>query len=141
MWFTLHLELFAYKANRKVQTFFSRHWQRETWKTDAFLISWFSFSILHSPGQENLGQQIGHFINIPLLLLLTLFFQWNLCYTSTRAQNLSPHIFVWENIVVIFFLRLICGLHVVIVNINWIHWSDLHFRYNLKVTYIHILVL
>jgi hypothetical protein len=51
-----HLELFAYKANRKVQTFLLRPWQRGTWKTDAFLISWFSLSVLHSPGQESLGQ-------------------------------------------------------------------------------------
>lgn len=37
----------------------------------------FMVQFFHSPFSwpENLGQQIGHFINIPLLSLLTLFFQ------------------------------------------------------------------
>lgn len=98
MWFTLHLELFAYKANRKVQTFFSRHWQRETWKTDAFLISWFSFSILHSPGQENLGQQIGHFIHLPLLSFANPVFPVeSVLHISESSQPESTHFCLRKN--------------------------------------------
>lgn len=85
-----HLELFAYKANRKAQTFLSRPWQRGTWKTDAFLISWFSLSVLRSPGQESLGQQIGVLL-ILCLYPIALLSQGDLCYASrglkTRAYT------------------------------------------------------
>lgn len=87
----LHLELFAYKANRKAQTFLPRPWQRGTWKTDAFLISWFGLSVLHSPGQESLGQQIGHPIN-PLPLSTSPALPGESVLRLSRAQDPSIHI-------------------------------------------------
>lgn len=99
----LHLELFAYKANRKAQTFLSRPWQRGTWKTDAFLISWFSLSVLHSPGQESLGQQIGRPVN-PLPLSTSPALPGGSALPFSRAQDPSIHFSLY-----IFFE---CGLHV-----------------------------
>lgn len=104
-----HLELFAYKANRKVQTFLLRPWQRGTWKTDAFSISWFSLSVLHSPGQDSPGQQSGCLL-IAIPLTTSPAFQGHLCEASRGLRS-------W--VYTLFCMRFV-RLHVAVKNTRFI---------------------